>query len=392
MVEDGPRDLLYVGTQSTLLAYDVERNADVFFRDVPDGVNSLAVGSLANMKPLLFAGGNCSIVGFNEAGTESFWTVTGDNVSALCLSDVNNDGLNELIVGSEDFEIRTFRNEELISEQTEADKIIDIKRVEGRKFAYSLSNGTVGVYDGPQRRLWRVKTKNKVTAIASYDINADGVPEIISTWSNQTLNIRNTLNGETIYKTAVPNNETVAAIVCSDYRKDGKEELMLCCSNGDIIAYLPAEFDMVSMGGGREDDTHIGSDSGVNTSAANLQDQKTLESLQAKKQELANELKLIEKSLKNVKTGDVQPGALPPDTVLSIAISPDPTGHCVLLTVSSTTEVQISAVIVIDLEGILSKESEIVTVTPLVPTKEVRVSLRPTRNAICPVRVQVSHR
>jgi Bardet-Biedl syndrome 2 protein len=32
--------------------------------------------------------------------------VTGDNVTSLCLMDYNDDGKNELIVGSEDFEIR----------------------------------------------------------------------------------------------------------------------------------------------------------------------------------------------------------------------------------------------------------------------------------------------
>jgi Bardet-Biedl syndrome 2 protein len=40
--------------------------------------------------------------------------VTGDNVSSLCLMDYNDDGKNELIVGSEDFEIR-FNSEFLFS-------------------------------------------------------------------------------------------------------------------------------------------------------------------------------------------------------------------------------------------------------------------------------------
>eukprot|EP01031_Cornospumella_fuschlensis_P030090 gene30090-36342_t len=34
-------DYLFVGTQSNLLAYDVERNADAFFAEVQDGVNTL---------------------------------------------------------------------------------------------------------------------------------------------------------------------------------------------------------------------------------------------------------------------------------------------------------------------------------------------------------------
>ena len=47
-----------------------------------------------------------NISGFDYEGNDPFWTVTGDNVTSLCLMDYNADGKNELIVGSEDFEIR----------------------------------------------------------------------------------------------------------------------------------------------------------------------------------------------------------------------------------------------------------------------------------------------
>ena len=42
------------------------------------------------------------------------------------------------------------------------------------QFAYGLANGTVGVYSTPKSRLWRVKTKNKVTALHTYDLDLDG--------------------------------------------------------------------------------------------------------------------------------------------------------------------------------------------------------------------------
>ena len=43
------RDTLLIGTPTNLLAYDVERNADVFHKDVPDGVNALVVGQLGKV-------------------------------------------------------------------------------------------------------------------------------------------------------------------------------------------------------------------------------------------------------------------------------------------------------------------------------------------------------
>ena len=47
--------------------------------------------------------------GFDMNGDEKFWTVTGDNVSALTFCDVDEDGEHELLVGSEDYEIRIFQ-------------------------------------------------------------------------------------------------------------------------------------------------------------------------------------------------------------------------------------------------------------------------------------------
>ena len=43
--------------------------------------------------------------------------MTGDNVCSLALCDFNSDGQNELLVGSEDFDIRVFQNDELLTGQ-----------------------------------------------------------------------------------------------------------------------------------------------------------------------------------------------------------------------------------------------------------------------------------
>ena len=59
------RDILLVGTPTNLLAYDAERNADLFYKEVPDGVNALTIGRLGdeNGTPMAIVGGNCSIQG-----------------------------------------------------------------------------------------------------------------------------------------------------------------------------------------------------------------------------------------------------------------------------------------------------------------------------------------
>ena len=96
--------------QTTLLAYNVEKNSDIFFKGVPDGINKMIFGMLPGIEaPLAIVGGNCSIQGFDATGNELFWTVTGDNVSALTFCDADGDGEAELLVGSDDFNIRIFQ-------------------------------------------------------------------------------------------------------------------------------------------------------------------------------------------------------------------------------------------------------------------------------------------
>ena len=47
--------------------------------------------------------------------------MTGDNVCSVELFDYNSDNYNELIVGSEDFDIRIFKDDEIIGEMSETE-------------------------------------------------------------------------------------------------------------------------------------------------------------------------------------------------------------------------------------------------------------------------------
>ena len=47
--------------------------------------------------------------------------VTGDNVTSLAFVDFNLDGNMELVVGSEDYDLRVFRGDELLGEISEVD-------------------------------------------------------------------------------------------------------------------------------------------------------------------------------------------------------------------------------------------------------------------------------
>lgn len=122
--EHSAKDALLVGTPTNVLAYDVQDNSDLFFKEVPDGVQRVVFGEVQGIaSPITIVGGTCSILGFDSTGEEVFWTVTGDVVSAMAFQDVSGDGRAELLVGSEDYEIRAFQGDDVFWEITETDKV-----------------------------------------------------------------------------------------------------------------------------------------------------------------------------------------------------------------------------------------------------------------------------
>eukprot|EP01034_Spumella_vulgaris_P021413 gene21413-27443_t len=296
----------------------------------------------------------------------------------LCDLDANNQPA--LLVGSDDFEIRIFRNEDLVGEVTEADRVTFLHSLRaGPKFAYGLANGTVGVYSGAKTRLWRVKTKNKPTALYSYDLDSDGVPEVFSGWSTGQFTVRREENGEVLFKEAM--DAPVAGIVSADYRMDGKEEVMICSESGEVRAYLSTDVEFGAM-----------LDSGVGKD--NAADQKALGELQSQKLELIAELKLLEKTLRSSSSsskGDPsgqQVGTLPNNTTLTYTLEADSDLKAVVLRVEVNTDVQIVNLIAVDLEGIVLVDREVVAISPKAQSKLAVLPLKPAKHCPCTLRIQ----
>lgn len=367
-------DSLVVGTQTNVLAYDVHNNSDLFYREITDGANAIVLGNLGDLPtPLAIIGGNCALQGFDYEGNDLFWTVTGDNVRSLALCDFDSDGKKELLVGSEDFDIRVFKEDEIVAEMTETEAITSLCSMYGSRFGYALSNGTVGVYDRATR-YWRIKSKNHAISIHAFDLNSDGVCELITGWSNGKIDARSDRTGEVIFKDNF--NSSVAGVVEGDYRMDGHTQLICCSIDGEVRGYLPSSSEMK----GNLMDTSV--------------EHELVRELSQKKQNLLLELRNYEENSKQAETsgqkneGDVQMGIIPANTQLQTALSVNLGSEVqaphVELSISTSNDTVIRAVLIFA-EGIFEGESHVVHPNvqnlsghirvPITPPKDVPVDL-----------------
>ena len=161
------------------MCYDLMENRTLFDREITEGVLSMTCGKFSNfLEPLCLAGGNCNIVGVDINGEDKFWTVLGGNTICMALGDFNKDEKNELFVGTDDFTIRIYKDEEPILEINENTKIITIAPIEDDYFCYALETGTFGLYKG-NTKVWSKKEKGYCTTIEIRDFRGEDTFEAL---------------------------------------------------------------------------------------------------------------------------------------------------------------------------------------------------------------------
>ena len=129
--------------------------------------------------------------------------------------------------------IKAFKGEAPLWEVAEAHTVSALAHVARGRFAYALGNGTVGMYD-ERARQWRVKSKYDATSVAAYDLDGDGLPELVSGWSNGKVEVRRAGGGEVVFRTHLAASS--AALLRGDYRMDGRDMLLAVSVDGEARA------------------------------------------------------------------------------------------------------------------------------------------------------------
>ncbi|XP_074109421.1 BBSome complex member BBS2 isoform X2 [Cotesia typhae] len=341
------RDILLIGTSTHILAYQVEENADLFYKNIPDGVYSIAVGKLSWLSnQVTIIGSNCSITIIDGEGNEVFWTIMGGIVRSLAIFDFDGDDEFELMTGSEDCEIKVFKADLILWEIKETAPVTALLALPGRQFAYVVDNGTVGIYESGQR-LWRIKSKHKVVSIRSFDVNGDGKLEIVTGWSSGKMDARSCLTGDVTFKIQL--NSAVAGIVEADYRRTGRPDLVIVSITGEVRGY------------------------GAGLMISTPEPDELIRKLLARKQALTMELKQRGANFQNYLGS-------------KLAVNMFPSKGAVRLALAAGPGLLISCVIVFA-EGLF--EGETMVVHPPRPEEELEIELKPDKNMTVDIHVKV---
>ncbi|XP_051169367.1 Bardet-Biedl syndrome 2 protein homolog isoform X1 [Leptopilina boulardi] len=235
-LEEDEREFLLVGTHTHILAYQIEDNADLFYKEMRDGVHHITTERLGWIKQqVIIVGGNCSVTVMDHEGNELYWTIASGIVKVIIAFDFDGDAQNELLIGTEDSEIKAQKETLVMWQVKETSPVSALLTLPGRKFAYAVANGTVGVYENGTR-IWRGKSKHKITSMKTFDINGDGVLELITGWTNGKVDARICSTGEIIFRIQL--NSAIAGIVEADYRRTGRADLVIVSENGEVRGYL----------------------------------------------------------------------------------------------------------------------------------------------------------
>jgi Bardet-Biedl syndrome 2 protein len=141
--------------------------------------------------------------------------------------------------------------------------------------------------------------------------------------------------------------------------------VIVCSSEGEVRAYLPAGEELDAMG---------------TTAVADRMEDDTLQELSQRKQELLFELKQYEEQSRKVSTGQRAAGAVASDTRVTARLESSTADECLYLELQASNDALIKAAVVFALDGKVFEHGESYAVHSKAPTSTIRVPLRPPKD------------
>ncbi|CAD7945052.1 unnamed protein product [Amoebophrya sp. A120] len=359
LAEKNPdRDVILVGTPANVMAYDIEDNSELFMKEVTDGCTRLRFGRREPFGPVCLVGGHCSVQGFDQEGSELFWSVVGDTVSAVAFAE-GPDCIADFLVATEDNELAAFSLRggscsSVGSPLTEVDIVTHLECISSTMFAYALKNGTVGVYKMVQggssasssslamsqaggnwaQRLWRVAAKNEVRGLKLLEGASGGIRHVVIGWSTGKVEVRNQMTGEILFKETLAANN-MSSLVIGRYRNDGMPNIIAITNTGEVHGFLAEQQQAAASGASassaaaksmekkKKAEKNMGL---VTADTKTEEDNEAYRAMLAERQDLQNELKSFDEQIRQMKESGGRAGLIPTDTKLQVSLETSPDG------------------------------------------------------------------
>lgn len=349
-------EVLFIGCEISLLCYDIMENKTLFDREITEGVLCMACGRFSNFnEPLCLAGGNCNIVGIDINGEEKFWTVLGGNAICMELGYYLSDNNCSLFVGTDDYTIRIYKDEEPLLEINENTKIVIICPIEDDYFCYGLETGTVGLYKGKDKK-WTKKEKGYCTAMEIRDFKGEGTVEVLVGMSTGKIVFFDANTGKEYFNFYVDhpiskffygdfilsqrNIEDNILIKQNDIEEEEDEDDQIICftENGDVYGYIYGNKNFIST-----EHEYESKDKKVRE-----EDLNEYEALLKEKNKLLDELEdlAVRESNRNKINAPKEGNELPQTLKVDIDLESNDKDKCADLTLEATDNAIIKAVII----------------------------------------------
>lgn len=222
-------EALVIGADNSVQLFDVDKNTQIFNTLIPDGASALCI-----VDSQIYVGSNCSILGYDFSGEETFWTVTGDIVSAMC--EIVWDGQKCLLAASNDQMIRLFNGEEAIRERKVHSNVSFLASLGPNKYAVSYESGSVSLIDGVQK-VWDIAAPGQIVGMQVADYSGSGRKDIAIATAEGNINVVDVSNGNVTRSDDI--GIRISGLHLLDFKHDGHMCLAVIGQQGSVRIYMP---------------------------------------------------------------------------------------------------------------------------------------------------------